>query len=153
VAQRAVDLSSLPLQALLEALWPRLYMEKNFGRRLFISGSVLMLLAMGAGAALVWVAPLLPHLLGEGFEATAALLGALAWLPTVQVLRNLINYPLTLPGNSHLLGWVYGSGAVLSVVMTAVLVAAFGMQGAIMATYANEIGLVALLLMTSWMRR
>ena len=153
VAQRAVDLASLPLQALQEALWPRLYREKNFGRRLYISGSVLILLAMGTGVALVWGAPLLPHLLGQEFEASAALLSALAWLPTVQVLRNLINYPLTLPGNSHLLGWVYGSGAVLSVAMTTILIAAFGTQGAIMAMYANEIGLIALLLAAHWLWR
>lgn len=146
VAQRAVDLASLPLQALLEALWPRLYTQKTLGRRFWITGGALMLLAVAAGSALVLLAPLLPRLLGQGFAGTAALLGALAWLPAVQVLRNCMTYPLTLPGNSQLLGWVYGSGAVLSVAATALLVVSFGMRGAIMATYASELILAALLL-------
>src|SRR3546814_2019418 len=47
VAQRASDLASMPLSALQESLWPRLYAQQNPIRQLCRTGLVLLTLALG----------------------------------------------------------------------------------------------------------
>jgi O-antigen/teichoic acid export membrane protein len=153
VAQRAVDLASLPLQAMLEALWSRLYASENHHRRLMITGAVLVVLALAGGAMLYLAAPLLTAILGGEFEYAADMIRWLAWLPAIQVLRNLMNFRLTAPGRTHLLTWVYATTTVANVLLTSWLVSAYGIHGAAMAVYGCELVLVITLIVILRIRR
>src|SRR5690606_9799016 len=68
IAQRAVDMASLPLAALQEALWPKLYAQANPLPQLRRTGVALLLLAALAGALIWLAAPLLPLLVGNAHE-------------------------------------------------------------------------------------
>ncbi len=139
LAQRAVDVASLPLVALQDALWSRLYASHEPGRRLLRTGGALLALALLGGVALTVLAPLLPQLLGHGFEATAQLLRWLAWLPSLQLLRNLGNAHLIATGHARRLTGVYVLGALLGMLATVLLVDRIGLEGAIAAAYATEL--------------
>lgn len=138
IAQRAVDMASLPLLALQEALWPRLYAQKNPLQQLRRTGAALLVLAAGMGA-LVWLlAPLLPVLVGAWYADTIHILRLLAWLPLLQVGRTLLNFHAIHHGHMHHISWACGIGAVVGVFGVAVLVPNYGMTGAVVASYIGE---------------
>ncbi|HEY0504964.1 MAG TPA: hypothetical protein VGD42_15895 [Lysobacter sp.] len=144
-AQRATDLVSMPLLALQEALWPRLYAQRDPSRRLRQTGVFLAALALLWGGGLWLAAPLLPKLLGEDFSDAVAVMRALAWLPVLQLLRSLFNFSIIHAGTTRLLGWANGLGAIVSVVSVAGLVPILGATGAIVACYAAELSMIAIL--------
>lgn len=146
IAQRVVDLLQLPLNALLESLWPRLYATRQYQRRLLLTGGVVVGFALLGGVVLAVAAPLLPLLLGADYATTVNLILVLAWLPAVQVVRHLCTYPLTREGRANHLTSIYGVGTSIGMVLTAYLVIRFGLTGALMAVYAQEVLLMALLL-------
>lgn len=146
LAQRVVDMASLPVLALQEALWPRLYVHANPARQLRRSGAALMLLALAVGGVLWLVAPLLPVVFGADFADAVAVLRLLAWLPMLQVLRALLNYHAIHHGRMQQIGWAYAIGGVVSVVSVAVLAPAYGLMGAVWAGYAAEIAMILFLI-------
>lgn len=138
IAQRAVDMASLPLLALQEALWPRLYAQKNPLQQLRRTGAALLLLAAGTGA-LVWLlAPLLPVLVGTKYADAIHVLRLLAWLPVLQVGRGLLNFHAIHHGHMHHISWACSMGAVIGVSAVAALVPVYGMAGAVCASYIGE---------------
>ena len=144
VAQRAVDIASLPLTAMQEALWPRLYASREPRRQMLFTAAFLVLLALLGGVMLYLIAPLLALLLGPGFETTVQLLQWLAWLPAFQVIRNFGNYQAVASHRTHLLAWSYLVGGVTSIVLTVWLVPGFGLVGAVMAAYLTEAAAIVL---------
>lgn len=146
VAQRVVDMASLPVLALQEALWPRLYAQANPARQLRHTGAALLVLALALGVALWLVAPLLPVVFGADFADAVAVLRLLAWLPMLQVLRALLNYHAIHHGRMQQIGWAYAIGGAVSVVSVAVLAPAYGLRGAVWAGYAAEAAMVMFLL-------
>ena len=138
IAQRALDLATLPLVALQESLWPRVYSSRDPAARLLHTGKWIVLLAMLSGGMLLAVAPCLPQLLGADYASSSKLLMMLTGLPTMQVLRNL--------GNSHLIAQdrvitvtrIQVLSMALSALATMVLVFTSGLIGAILALYATE---------------
>lgn len=145
IAQRAVDMASLPLLALQEALWPRLYAQKKPLQQLRRTGVALLLLAAGMGG-LVWLlAPLLPVLVGAQYADTIHVLRLLAWLPLLQVLRNLLNFQLIHENRLSVLGWSYAAGALINITMVATLTPMHGVSAVIAAAYATEISMSLLL--------
>lgn len=150
VAQRVVDLLQLPLNALLESLWPRLYAAQRYQQRLFLTGGAVVGVALAGGLVLVAAAPLLPLLLGADYASTAELIRVLAWLPVVQTTRNLLAYPLTLAGRAHRLVGIYGVGTSLGMAVTGYLVTHFGLTGALVAAYAFE-GVLILMIMWAYL--
>lgn len=139
IAQRAVDMASLPLQALQEALWPKLYAQANPLPQLRRTGAALLLMALTMGA-LVWVAsPLLPLLVGHAHEGAIHVLRMLAWLPLLQVGRSLLNFHAIHHGHLQHISWSCILGGGVSVCAVAALVPAQGMAGAVIASYIAEI--------------
>ena len=145
VAQRAVDLASLPLQALQETLWPRLYAGRHSPRQLWRLVAVLVALALLGGCVLVLLAPWIARLLGAGFEATAHLVMLLALLPTLQLVRNLLNVIVAQQRRQSALTAVYLLGGMVGVLLNLWLVPTFGLTGAVSASYLVEVVLIALL--------
>lgn len=146
VAQRVVDMASLPVLALQEVLWPRLYAQTNPARQLRRAGLALMLMALFVGAALWLVAPLLLVVFGTDFVDAVAVLRMLAWLPTLQVLRALLNFHVIHHGQMQQIGWAYAIGGVVSVTGVAVFAPVYGLIGAVWASYAAEAAMVAFLI-------
>lgn len=142
VAQRVVDLTNLPLQAMQEALWPRLYASDSPQRRLWTTGALLIALALFCGVIIFLSAPLLTYLLGGGYEGAVGMMRWLAWLPAIQVLRNVMNFRLTAPERTHLLTWVYVFTTITSVLLAVWLIPIYGMDGAAIAAYGNECALL-----------
>jgi O-antigen/teichoic acid export membrane protein len=147
-AQRAVDIASLPLVAMQEALWARLYASADYQRRMLVTAAFLLLFALLGGVVLYLVAPLLPLLLGPGFEQTVHLLQLLALLPMVQLVRNFGGFKVMASGNTRTLGHAYFIGSVVSIITTLALVRYYGLSGAVTAAYISEIAIIFILF--SW---
>ena len=145
VAQRAVDMASLPLMALQEALWPRLYAQQNPMRQLCRTGLALLAFAMILGASIWLAAPLLPYVLGSSFADAVPVLRLLAWLPLLQAFRALLNFHAIHLGRMQLIGWAYIIGAVASVVSVVIFVPPHGLRGAVLASYIAEATMISYL--------
>ncbi|MDE2406589.1 MAG: oligosaccharide flippase family protein [Xanthomonadaceae bacterium] len=146
IAQRAVDMASLPLLALQEALWPKLYAQANPLPQLRRTGAAMLLLAVALGA-LIWLsAPLLPLLVGNAYEDAIRVLRMLAWLPLLQVGRSLLNFHAIHHGHMQHISWACLIGGGISVCAVAALVPAHGMAGAAIASYIAEIAMSLALL-------
>src|SRR5690606_28178399 len=115
IAQRAVDLVSLPILALQEALWPRLYGDADHRRRLLIAGIVLVSISLGGAAMVIAGAPLIPAILGEEFRAAAELMPWLAFLPLLAVLRSLGCFKLIAAERTQRITWVAATGGVTAI--------------------------------------
>ncbi len=142
-AQRAMDIASLPLVALQENLWPRVYSSAEPRRELRRIGTAVLLLALAGGVVLTLVSGLLPRVLGPGFADTSRTLMFLAWLPALQSLRNIGNTALVAAGESRHMVWVYIVGATSSISFNLLMIPAFGLSGAAAAAYGAELATVA----------
>lgn len=139
IAQRAVDMASLPLLALQEALWPKLYAQANPLPQLRRTGAALLLLALALGAVVWLAAPLLPLLVGNAHDGAIHVLRMLAWLPLLQAGRSLLNFHAIHHGHMQHISWSYILGGGVSACAVAALVPAHGMAGAVIASYIAEI--------------
>ena len=137
-AQRALDFAGLPLTAMQEALWARLYASADPTRRILITAVFLVLLALLGGVVLYLIAPILPMVLGPGFEPSAHLLQWLAWLPAVQVIRNFFNFQTLAAYLTHLLAMTYFIAGIASVFFNLFLIGNYGSVGAVSAVYLTE---------------
>lgn len=144
--QRANELASMPLLALQEALWPKLYAQTDPGKQLRTVGAFLMALSILLGTLIWLIAPLLPQLLGADFAPASTVVRGLAALPTLQVFRGLANFHVIHQGRMPLIGWTYTIGAATSVLILALLVPEYGLAGAIISAYTTEIVMTAILI-------
>lgn len=146
IAQRAVEMASLPLLALQESLWPRLYAQQNPMQQMRRTGLVLFVLALVLGGVMWLAAPLLLCILGDSFSEAVEVLRALAWLPLLQVLRALLNFHAIHHGRMTSIGWIYAVGATVSVASVAIFVPMYGMAGAVVASYVAEVAIIFFLM-------
>jgi len=152
-AQRMVDLVSLPLAALQEALWPRIYASSSFNRDFWRAASALVAAALAAGAAAAWAAPLLPLVLGPDFNESVTQVRLLALLPLLQVVRNMAAARLTHMGRTDAIGVAYAMGALVSIVGVMALVPRFSWHGAIVIAYGTECALIVMQVVYPSLRR
>ncbi len=142
VAQRAVDLASLPLVAMQEALWPRVYANADARVQLRRAGALMLALALSGGIVLWLGAPLVPRILGTSFAHASSLLGLLAWLPAIQVLRNLGNAHLVASQRGGALTLVFVAGSLTGVCLNLALIPFLGAPGAVAAAYGGELVMI-----------
>ena len=146
IAQRINEMASIPLSALQEVLWPKLYSHENPLSRLIASGAFMLIIAGMTSGALWLIAPAIPLFLGPDFSATTEVMRGLAWLPILQVLRSLINFQIINKNYLKLLGWTYLIGALTSIAGVYTLVPIYGLIAAISITYATEAVMIVILL-------
>lgn len=146
IAQRAVDMASLPLLALQEALWPRLYAQLNPLPQLRRTGLALLALAVLLGTGLWLAAPLLSWVAGPGYDDAIYVLRLLAWLPVLQVGRSLLNFHFIHHGRIELIGWACTLGGVAGVSGVLAFVPTYGLSAAVATSYAAEAIMIAFLL-------
>lgn len=151
VAQRANDLASMPLLALQEAMWPRLYAHHQPIRELGRAGFWLLLLSI-ACCSCIWLgAPLLPRIFGSDFSNTASTVRGLALLPLLQSIRSLLNFHAIHHGRMRSIGLAYAIGAGTSVLSVTILVPYGGITGAVISAYMAELAMTSTLLAT-WIK-
>lgn len=146
IAQRVLDLVSLPLLAMQEALWPRVYSGRHARRNLLFIAATLILLALCNGGLVILAAPYLPRILGAGFDSTADVMVWLAWLPTLQVVRNLLGACVVARQRQSFLSWVYTCGGAASVLFSLWLVPSHDLHGAVWACYLTEVFVISILI-------
>jgi O-antigen/teichoic acid export membrane protein len=144
-AQRVVDLASLPLMAMQEVLWPRYFASTRATHQVWQTSLFLIAAALLCSLLLAISAPLLPLVLGSGFEHSATLLLFLAWLPPLQTLRNLMNASIVAHNRQSHLIWMYVICGLASILLNSVLIAKIGYAGAIWSSYLVE--LIAILVL------
>lgn len=144
-AQRFVDLACMPLIAMQESLWPRLYAHENPMRALVRAGCCLVGLALACAGFLWMVGPLLPWLLGTDYASAARTLQWLALLPVLQTLRSLLSFHWIHHGRMRIIGLAYVIGAVIGVLAVAGLVPDLGIVGAVLAAYVSELAMIFVL--------
>lgn len=149
-AQRVTDLASLPLLALQDALWPRLYASTNSNRDLRGVGFLMLTLALVAGGALWFAAPRLAFLLGPEFGPAGDILRWLALLPAMQCLRNLFSFQSIAAKRTDLIGWSSAAGATTGVIVLLLLASKLGVAAATLAAYASEVTIIAVHFFGSW---
>lgn len=142
VAQRITDMAILPISALQEVLWPRLYAQSKPLRQLSLTGGALLLLALALGCMLWIMAPFISLIFGSDYENSVKVLQLLAWLPTLQVFRSLLNFHAIYHGRMHQISWTYGGGALVSVMTASILIPLYGLNGAVWTSYAVEITMI-----------
>jgi O-antigen/teichoic acid export membrane protein len=145
-AQRMIDLVSLPLVALQEALNPRFYASKNPRSQVLVAGAFLLAVAFASGLLVSVSAPYIPRILGLDFGDMALILPWLAWLPVVQTGRGLLCMQCVNNHKNNVITRAYVGAAVFGIVITPLLVGSHGLMGAIVAAYATELVTVILLL-------
>ena len=143
VAQRATDLVSLPLMALQEALWPRLYADNEGHARLRKTSLALISLSILTGVALWLCAGLVPLVLGKDFTLAVSAIRWIAWLPTLQLLRSFSNFQAVAAHRTSIVGVSYVIGSLAALGLMAVLIPPFGLGGAIAAAYLSEVAIIA----------
>lgn len=153
IAQRAVDMGSLPIIAMQEALLPRL-LSASDNRKLFrLAWFYLTVSSMFMSLLILMFAPLIPVLLGSEFQKTASLVSGLAWLPVLQVQRSMANAWVIANGLSARLTVVYILNAACAIITILVSVRLWGAAGVVYAAYFGEALLTLALLTTSSFRK
>ncbi len=148
---RFIDLAFLPLQALLTAAAPR-HFRAGAGGTANALWAVRPLVgpAMGyallVGLVLTLTAPILPWLLGHGYQGAVEVVRWLAWLPLASLPRLLLHQALATSDAQHqgMIGLLLG--AVLNLGLNIWWIPLWGWQGAAAATYTAEIGITLTLL-------
>jgi len=139
VAQRMIDVVSLPLQAMQEVFWPKMYAEKDKFVRFYFFGLSFFTIGVLAGFLMLGVAPFISILIGPGFEGVVSAVVWLAWLPALQVLRNLQNAVFIARGAHNELVKIYIYSCFSGIFFTATLVPLLGVVGAAYSIYIGEL--------------
>lgn len=139
IAQRMIDLANLPLIALQEALVSRIFASKEYLHRLMLSAVFLTSLALLGGVLITLIAPSLLNYLGDDYASAVHTVLWLAWLPAMQVIRNMLNVVLIKERPPNALNSVYLATISASFGLTLWLIPLYGLIGAVIALYLTEV--------------
>jgi O-antigen/teichoic acid export membrane protein len=138
IAQRALDIAALPLNALQEVLAPRLFASRHPVRHALLPLSLIMGLAALEGLTIWYAAPLLPHLFGPGYDNITWLIRAMVLIPAVQALRGVFGVVIVALNRASVLTGSYIVSMVASIGLNLWLVPWQGLHGAVIAAYTTE---------------
>lgn len=146
IAQRIIEIASLPLMAMQEALWPKLYAHDNPASQLKKTGFVLVIISVLLGG-LAWAfSPVALWIVGHEYKDVVSIIRMLAWVPTLQLVRGLICFQVNYLKHTNLIGWSSGVGAILGVAGVLIFVPKYGVAAAALVTYLSEIMMILFLL-------
>ncbi len=153
VAYRVTDMASLPLNSLLAAAVPRVFRAGEQGAHHAARYALRLLplpLAYTAaiGGVLYFIAGWLPWVLGPSFALAVEALRWLAWLPLISLPRLFMQTALIGGDRQSLLAAVLGVGAALNILLNLWAIPRWGWQGAVGATYAAEIAMSGILILS-----
>ncbi|AOU98991.1 hypothetical protein BI364_14435 [Acidihalobacter yilgarnensis] len=148
---RVVDLVVIPLHALLMAGLPRFFKMGAAGKASMLKYGlrllpVPLLYAVLAGVTLFWLAGWLPVIMGNQYQAAVDALKWLCWLPLVSLPRLLTQNLLIGADRERAAVAVLVAGAAVNILLNLWFIPLWNWKGAVLATYASEIGMTVLLL-------
>jgi O-antigen/teichoic acid export membrane protein len=151
IAQRLIDVVSLPLQVSVSNALPRL-VDASPGERADAWRRELarpIAYALFAGVALFALAPWL-RALGPEFAMAAGAMAWLCWLPIVGFARGMLGNAALLAGRGDVLERAMWSGAIARVVSAIFAIGFFGWQGAVASLFLGELVSCLWLLAGRW---
>ncbi len=150
-AARVVDVTFVPVSALLASAYARFFVHGGQGIRGSVSLArrlmpVAVIYAVFAGGLIYACAPLLPWLLGVGYAETAKAARWLAIIPLLMTLHRFAAVSLSGAGKQALLAGGDFCVAIFNVVVNILLIPLFSWRGAAAAIIVSEV----LLIITLW---
>jgi O-antigen/teichoic acid export membrane protein len=150
-AYRLIDVSFLPVRAVLNAAYPGFFRtgahgvnaSMNYGARLMRH---VLPYALFACAALMIGAPIVPHILGRDYASVTEALRWLALLPVLKTFHYFIADSLTGAGHQAVRTGIQAAIAVFNVVVNLWVIPAYGWHGAAWSSLASD----GLLLLSLW---
>ncbi|MGH8547921.1 MAG: oligosaccharide flippase family protein [Methylococcales bacterium] len=141
---RLVDLTFLPLYALLNVAVPRFFRAGQNGVQTALNYALGISLAplayaFAVGVFLYFAAPLLPELLGGDYADTVSVARWLAWLPLITLPRLFLQYALATSDQQRTGALCIIMGAVVNIGLNITWIPGWGWRGAAAATYAAEL--------------
>lgn len=153
IAQRVIDIASLPLLAIQDALWPRLYRSARPAHGALRAGMVALPVSLVVSLCIAAMAGALPRIMGPGYENVGTTVLLLAALPPLSLLRNLIIFPVLVSQQPARVIAVHAGMCLTSILATTILVPEAGIHGAVVATYASEASAILLATIAFFSRR
>ncbi|MBK0113839.1 MULTISPECIES: lipopolysaccharide biosynthesis protein [unclassified Delftia] len=150
IAQRTLEIVVIPIQALQESLWPRLYSYSDPLWSLKYFGAGLLLFALLCGGGIWLCAPWLSVVFGGEYEGAIEILRVIAWLPVFQVIRAMMNFCAIHYGITHQIGWSCLAAAFVNVIGVSLLVPLIGVKGAVAMAYISELTMIIWLSFGVW---
>ena len=152
---RAVDMANVPMRALLSSAMPRFFRAGADGHRHALGYALRvapapMVYAAGIGVAMYWAADLLPWLLGEAYRESAVAVRYLAFLPLAAAPRMLLQSALGGSGRQGVAVSILVMGAAANILLNLWLMPLWGWRGALTATYAVELMMMAAMTAGVW---
>lgn len=138
IAQRALDIAALPLNALQEVLAPRLFASSQPLRHAALPLAFIMAVSLIEALVLWYGAPLLPQLFGHGYANVSWLIRALILIPTAQAMRNVLGVALVALNCAGALTRSYIVSMTASIALNLLLIPRHGLHGAVIAAYVTE---------------
>lgn len=152
IAYRLTDVLTLPIVAGVERLLPTLF-RRGEGGFLQAARAALRrgLLALGAALALsagvYLIAPILPYLVGHGYQASVHIARTLALAPFTMTLWIIVRTLAATSNHEHAMGITEFGGAIFNIAAGVAAIALWGWIGAVYATYATHIIMTTALLL------
>jgi O-antigen/teichoic acid export membrane protein len=150
VAQRAMDVTAIPLNSLQETLAPRLFASQKPGKDTLLPLALIIGLACLEAIAIWMVAPYIPRVLGAGYGDVSWLIRSLALLPAFQIVRNILGLVVVAANRPSALTRSYAITMVTSVLLNIWLVPRYQLPGAVAAAYLSEALTTVTLLAALW---
>lgn len=151
-ANRVLQLVYVPIRGMIAASLARFWQGANTpGASAALAIRLVRIAALYgvvAGGVLAVASPLLPHILGEGYDETATVLLWLTPFPLLVALQAFPATALTSEGHNRRRVVIVLSATVLNVVLNVLLIPGSGWRGAVVATWITEVVLVIALWVT-----
>jgi O-antigen/teichoic acid export membrane protein len=147
-AYRVIQAAILPVNSLVLAVTPRLFktsqLPMKMGNHLVVFTTIYALLA---ALATFLLAPLLPTLLGQNFNAAVEVLRAMCIVLVTSSVRQIVVAQLTASDRQSARNWIEGLTAITTVLAMLFIIPAWGVWGAVCVLAAADIVVVT----TAWL--
>ncbi len=149
IAQRIIDIASIPINSLISISLPRMLSENSPDKKLRILKFAIMtgLVVSVTSLAVVLVAsPHITSFLGPEYSESQTLLAYLAWTPGASLFRGMLGNWLATSGYSNLYAKYNLSGAVIRSITCIPLIILLGTVGAIVGLALSELFIIFIML-------
>ncbi|WP_083235743.1 oligosaccharide flippase family protein [Halomonas caseinilytica] len=142
-AYRIIQMSFLPVMAVLQAAYPRFFQEgrKGIDAALGVSKKImpwLLAYTLITALFLYLLAPVVPYVLGEEYLGAVDFVKFLALMPIIQVCHYLVGEALTGSGNQKVKAYIQIVVCVFNITLNFYLIPQYGVFGAIVSTLMAE---------------
>lgn len=149
IAQRIIDISSIPINSLISISLPKMLSENSQEKKLrilkiaIIAGLVISVFSL---AAVLVASPYITSFLGPEYSESQTLLAFLAWTPGASLFRGMLGNWLATSGYSNLYAKYNLSGAAIRSITCIPLIITLGTVGAIVGLALSELFIISIMM-------